>query len=189
MPQTLSAVQICTNALGMLGEDSIIALTDTSSRAIWCNSFFPSARDASLEQMKPNFAKKIRTLAQISPAPTIKWDYGYTLPADYITMVEIIPALKDYEIIDQTLYTDEAAVDIIYIFRDTDTTHWSPLFTEYMTYKLAALLANPLKADLEHAQLLDRKAEMIRVKAQILDAQEESTKALTADDLITVRNV
>lgn len=187
MGSTVSVVQLCTNALSLLGEQEILSLTDNTKRANLCNNHLPMARDAALEKMKPNFAKEYRSLSQLATAPAFKWDFGYQLPSDYITTVELRPKRTDYEIVGDRLFTDETEALLIYIRRVTDTTLWTPLFVETMEYKLAALIAPVLKSDQAIAARMDQLFRLTALQAQTSDAQEESTKPIEADDLIIVR--
>lgn len=196
MGQQASPVAICSNALSQLGEAAITSLTDGTVRSNQCNSHFGPARDQALERMRPNFAKTVVVLAQASPAPSIKWDAEFPLPSDYITMVEVLPAGAgqaftpvDYEIIGQSLFTDQATIEIIYIKRVTDSTLWTPSFALALMYKLAALIAPLLKSDKTWAESMELQFERTLEIASVIDAQEESTKPIQADDLIVVRSL
>jgi hypothetical protein len=187
MPQTLSIVAICSNALTLLGEQTITSLTDGTTRANLCNAHFPSVRDETFEELKPNFAKALIKPPKDITVPTFKWEASYTLPSDFITVVEVLPRRIDYEIVGLQLFTNANGVEIIYIRREADTTKWTSLFASAVMYKLAMRLSIPLKNDPNVLKMMTELYEVTRRRAMIEDAQQEPTKPLDADDLLLAR--
>ena len=187
MPQTQSVVQICSNALYLLGENAITSLSDGTLRSQLCASHYPAARDQALQDFRPNFAKAYFTLAASVTAPLFDWSINYPLPADYITMVRTFPELVDYEVVGTSLYTDTSSLKIKYIKRVEDTTMWTPLFADAVMYKLAERIAPVLKAAARD-EMIAQYQEAKRL-AKLDDSQEESTEAIQADDYITVRYI
>lgn len=182
-----SAVTICSNALSLLGESPILSLLDSTQRARQCNNHYAIARDATLMAHPWNFAKLSRTLVQGSTAPTIKYSAAFTLPSDYLRMVEVLPRLTDYEVMGADLQTNENAIDIIYIQRVTDVSRYSPMFVEALEHKIASLIAPVLKSDHKIADRMQALFRDIITRAKIVDGQEEATVAIEADDLIDAR--
>lgn len=185
MPQTLSSVAIASNALNLLGEQSITSLTDGTVRANLCNAHFAPSRDQALEDFKPNFAKAYKALAASVTVPITIWSYAFPLPADYIAMVEVLPAYSDYEIVSNHIYTNESSAIIKYIYRQTDTSTWTPMFADAMMYQLAYRIAPVLKAS-KRDEMMAAYTEAKRL-AKTIDSQEESARVINADDLLTVR--
>jgi len=187
MPQTLSTVAIASNALNLLGENEITSFTDDSVRAKLCNRHFSPSRDQALEDFKPNFAKAYMTLAAsvTSPISGSGWIYSFPLPADYIAMVEVLPEYTDYEIVSNHIYTNESSALVKYIYRQEDSTTWTPLFSDAVMYQLAYRIAPVLKAS-KREEMFEAYLEAKRL-SKTIDSQEESSKIVQADDLITVR--
>ena len=187
MAQQLSIVQICSNALHMVGEDSITSLTDGTKRANICNSHFGTVRDQALEDFKPKFAKKYATITPDVTDPSFEWDSRFLLPSDYITMLEVYPATKDYEITGDYIYADETSIKIKYIARITDSTKWTPQFAGCVELGLAAVLALVFQPQL--ARSLNDAYELKRTRSRISDSQQNPSRPIEADTLITVRYV
>ena len=61
-----SEVDLCNNALGQLGEDSITSLDDNSKKARLCKRFYPDARDTVLRAYPWRCAIEFQTLNQLS---------------------------------------------------------------------------------------------------------------------------
>ena len=86
------------------------------------------------------------------------WPYAFALPTDFI-LLDSINANTDedygygnmgsdeYEIMGQFIYTNTQQTSIKYVSNDQDTTRWDPLFADCVTYKLASMIATPLRQD------------------------------------------
>lgn len=185
MSQPLSAVNICSNALNLLGEKSITSLTDGSVRANLCNAHFGAVRDEELQLLRPTFSRKFRTMVAGVAVPNHTWGLLYQLPSDYLTMFNVTPRRTEYQIVGDQIYTNETALYIEYVARTEDTTKWSPLFAQLIMYRVAERIAPVLKAEMREAmKALGDEAER---KAWTSDSQSESTVIVDADDLLDVR--
>lgn len=88
------------------------------------------------------------------------WPYAYELPDDFVLMEALNENVganastgftgensSDYEIIGETLYCNQAQAVIQYVKNVTDTTKFDPLFLDALTFKLAGMIATPLRMD------------------------------------------
>lgn len=157
-----SEVEICNLALARLGDDATVSsLTppEGSAQAGYCARFYPMARDSLLEMHPWKFATRRAHLSP-SSAPAWDWRFSYAQPANTLRILAVLSpnaATEDvsqpYESeIDvsgnQIILTDVATATIRYITRVTDTTKFSPLFTDALSWLLASNLAGPvLKGD------------------------------------------
>ena len=179
-----SVVDICNQALYLLGHDSITALDDGTRRANLCNLLWPEVRDTVLSDHPWNCCIARDELAQDATTPEFEFDYRYALPTDPYCL-RVISC-------DQDQYTDEngqaaypwkvegrfilinvgTTVKIKYIARITDVAQYPPNLVTAMAAKLAAELAFPVtrsssvRSQME--ELYDRKI----AQAKIVDAQE-----------------
>ena len=87
-------VDICNIALGRIGVDRTIASLDEASKeGRNCKRFYPLARDLVLEAQPWPFAIRAKALAPAVVAQLVPgWSYGYTLPADAASVIEVVPA-------------------------------------------------------------------------------------------------
>lgn len=166
-----SVVDICNQALSHLGDGATVASIDPpegSAQAEHCARFYPAALAALLEMHPWAFATRRITLAAVNN-PSTTWAYAYALPSGCINLISILApdATDDYSAnVAGGLYTpqnfsleiDENGNDIIltnqvdavlrYVVLVSDTTRFSPLFVEALTWLLASKLAGPvLKGD------------------------------------------
>lgn len=184
-----SEVQICNSALIKVGADLIIALTDDNKRAKICNHQYPIIRDEVLSAHPWNFAIERVEIAELLPAPTFgEYENWFELPSDCLRVLNQIDAdgLDWVKEGDKVLANTET-LKIRYIKRVTDTTLYSPTFTEVLATRLASDLAWSLSQNAEMSDaLLARYERMIR-PARSYDAQEGSVKALKTSTWLNSR--
>lgn len=163
-----SAVDICNLALGHLGDRATVASLDPpegSAQAEHCARFYPLARDTLLELHTWGFASKRATLAQLVSTRS-EWEYSYAMPADVIRLLSLAPAsltgdnnviatqdgaFAPYPFVRESnddgadvVYTDVEDAILRYTARVTDTTRFSPLFVQTLSWHLAGMLAGPV---------------------------------------------
>jgi hypothetical protein len=150
-----SVVDICNLALSHLGDAatvSSISPPEGSPQAEYCQRFFPVARDALLEMFSWNFATKRVLLTEIADAAPVTWAYAYGMPNKCLRVLNIYPdgTIADDDGDDYTIESDGATTMIFtntplatarYIESVTDTTRYSPLFVNALSYLLASYLA------------------------------------------------
>lgn len=145
-------LDICNEALDFCGADIIADLTDQNVRAQACSRSYPLALGEILEAHPWPFAKKQVALVAAT-APDFDWNYAYTLPADYLTMIKLNGILFEgqpsgwFEIQSGLLMTDESAANVQYIGNAPDETLFPPLFVIALARLLASKICTPLRQD------------------------------------------
>jgi hypothetical protein len=143
-----SITDICNQALGRLGAETITGLDDASPSARFCNVYYTQTRDEVLRAHPWNFAIKRQTLTS-SGAADSGWSYKYTIPNDCLRVLQL-NGFEDYEARDKFgiearyLVTDEDTANIKYIARIEDVNLYDPVFIEALAVKLASKLATCL---------------------------------------------
>lgn len=172
-----SEIDICNLALANLGDPATVASLDPpegSAQAEHCARFYPHARDTLLEMFPWSFATKRASLAQVA-FDWPQWQYAYATPSDMLRAVSILsPDSTDdqtvvaahSEIKTPQVFAIEAASDgsriiltnqedatLRYTARVTDTTRFTPIFTQALVHHLASMLAGPImKGDVGAAE-------------------------------------
>lgn len=177
-----SDVDICNNALGLLGDPgTIVSISPASgsAEAVHCARFYPIARDSLINMHSWGFATKRVNLALLADTPPSSWQYVYQSPADVLNYLAVFDpnASDDYSSsypqagslnasaayssmvgvytpqqfaveLDangvSVIYTNQQNAILKYSARVTDTSLFDPLFSEALTWLLAAKLAGPL---------------------------------------------
>lgn len=186
-----SVAQMCNMALGRIGVSATIAdITESSTAARACNTFYEATRDRLLAAYPWPWAAKRATLAALTDGERDGWEYAYALPADCLTPRELFPenravASKDrrrfvveYDVTTAKaiLLSDEEAPELLYTatFSLNVVGHFPPAFTDALAWALAAELAMPLavKSDLRVRAEQMANLTLERAIATALNSQE-----------------
>lgn len=147
-----SVTSICNAALAHLGQNQIMAVTDESQTARFCNVYYEPTRDEILASHPWKFALKREVLSQLTTTPVSEWDYEFQLPADCIRVMSANACWwwgseGVWVVEGGKLLTHSSGASIKYIHRITDAVKFTPLFCEALAVKLASKLAMPLTGD------------------------------------------
>jgi len=179
-----SVIEICNNALLDLGEDVIMSLGDENKSAGLCNHRWPAVRDAVLRAHPWNCAMTQAELAAATAAPLWKWEYKYTLPTDFLRIVQIVgqdgTQIADWEIQGGVIFCNEdAPIFISYVRRETDPKKYDSLLDETLASRLAATLAYPLSGSTSLAQAYWDIYQQRLAEARGVDAREGVPESVT----------
>jgi hypothetical protein len=153
-----SVVDICNLALAHLGDEatvSSISPSDGSAQADHCVRFYPIARDVLLELHDWNFARRRTAMAETANTPPDVWAYEYAMPANVIRVRAVLDESGDEDkprrFLQGTdangakvIWTNEPSATLLYTHAITDTTKFSGLFVNALSYLLASYLAGPI---------------------------------------------
>lgn len=199
-----SVVDICNLALARLGDDATVASIDPpegSAQAEHCWRFYPIARDSLLEMHDWKFATRRALLAELT-VESFNWAFAYAEPAELIRLISVLPttASSDDESAqfdaeagadgEPVIYTDVANATLRYTARVTDTTKFSPLFTDALAWLLASHIAGPvLKGDAgaAAAKASYQNFRMVLALATVSDANQRKVKPTHKPDWIAAR--
>ena len=178
----LSATQICSAALVLIGERPISDIEDTGNpNAVRCKAVYAKSRDALLREYAWGFATKRVALAQAATAPVFGYTYQYPLPADCLRVLETQDASIVYELEDGYLLTDEEEIQIRYIARVTQTGKFDSLYTECLSIRIARELAYAVVKKLSMVQAMDELLKRAMPAARQIDANEGNRAAPTPE--------
>lgn len=176
----VSAVSICSNALLMLGSQTIASFDDNSDRARQCANIYPLVRDYVLSSHPWNCCIKRVKLSPDVATPAFDWTYQYTLPADFIRMLSIGEGgyQDDYDIENGKILTDAAIVNLRYCFANQVEATWTPLLVMAVTLSMRAVLAYPITQSTSLEQLIDQAIEPTLRRARTIDAMDQPPETL-----------
>ncbi len=174
-------IEIYNGALGKIGVGEITSLTEDSEQRIKLDSQYDTALEATLESFFWRFAQKRVQLAKDSSSPEFGFENQFILPADCIKIKEPWAESTDPDSIvweeeGEFILSDEEDFYMIYTFRQENVGKFTPLFSEALEYKLASLVAMPLKNNRTLAEQLDFKFGQTIIKAAIQDAKRRSVR-------------
>ena len=76
-------------ALAHLGQNQIMALSDDTAAARFCDTYYEQSRDEVLASHPWTFAMKRANLSALIAVPISEWEYQYQLPTDCIRVMQM----------------------------------------------------------------------------------------------------
>lgn len=154
MASEVDIVNLALTHFGQRANVSSIDPPEASAEAIHGARFYPIARDELLEEGTWTFATRRLQLTEMTNDRE-DWAYKYALPNLCIKprimlpdgygddLVEGVP----FQLEGSALYTDAEDAHLVYTFRQTDPTKFTPLFVTALSWRLASYLSGPITKD------------------------------------------
>lgn len=193
-----SETDVINDALSQIGASNITAIDDGTVNANHAQRLYPALRDSLLRSHHWNFAMKRAELAQDATPPLFEFAFSYTLPADFLKIVEYNGASLDtstlalfdsqeasrYRIEGRKLLTNDGEVKIVYLYRVTDPNIWDALFYQVVAGWLASKFASAIAKDHQKSRSLLQEALTILLPiAMAVDGQEGTIFPMMSDSL------
>ena len=195
-----SVVDICNEAMDLLGAATITALTENSKEARLCNRRFETVRDAVFRAHTWNVSIQRSSLALDTDTPAFGFAYQFSLPTDpyclrvvsfWNSNVNNDVAAYDsnvmFKIEGRKVLSNEGTCSIIYIARVTDTEQYDPLLSSTIAHKLASETAYAITGSNSLAQSMYALYQARLSEARSMDALEGYPEQLQADTYTNAR--
>lgn len=188
-------VQICSNALLMVGAQTINSLdaSDLSDRQRICVNLYPMVRDYLLTSHPWNCCRKRALLNPDATPPAYGYANSFTLPADFARMSwisdgpdETDPTV-DYVIENGKILCDSSPLYLRYCYLNQNEGNWSPLMVMAATQMMRALLAYPITQSTSLEQLLEQTLQPYLRQARAIDSQDMPPQTLGDYPLLSAR--
>jgi hypothetical protein len=205
---TLSAgntdVDTCARALVCLGLKPINSLLGDDDKVVTCRTLYPMVRKEVLSRYPWRYTIAKRQLVRLTSTPVNEYKYAFQLPSDRLAGPRAVfssglsgaPTIKEYDIYQDHLYTNEPAIWIDYQASQNESKD-PPYVQTLMVYVMAARLAEPLTDDSSKGERWDMMAYGSPAEKQMggyfetakaLDAQQRPSQEISGDySLIQVR--
>ena len=156
-------VSICTQALLLLGSDTIASFTDTTNdAAVVCNRIYETVKRQTLSMYPWSFALVKQELTRSTTVPVNEWAYQYDFPSTAIsgTAVQVynssstrILPIQNYEIIytdsGPAIATSEEKIYIDFVSSVITEGLMPTYFVQLLVYMMAWHLAEPVTDQLD----------------------------------------
>lgn len=138
-------VEICSNALVLLGDDPIASLADGTPRAKACANIYALARADILRRHPWNCAIRRVILAPESATPPFDWKYQFARPDGWLRTVQIgyRDQQLDYAVEGVRIMANTNVLPMVYIANVTEG-EWDALLTSVMIKRMEVDLAYPI---------------------------------------------
>lgn len=195
-----SVVDICNEALDLLGAQTITALSENSQEARLCNRRFATVRDAVLRAHPWNIAITRKQLAKDATSPAFGFTNQYTLPTDPYCLrvlsfwdanvdneVAAYDSRTSFKIEGRKVLSDAGECRITYIGRITDTEQYDSLLSSTVAHRLASEIAYAVTGSNSLANGMQQLYEARLREARSIDAMEGTPDRIIANDFIDIR--
>jgi len=174
-----SDVEICSNALLLLGAKPISSLTAPSEgnadRVTLAANLWPQVRDDLLRAHPWNCAVKRRVLAPDATAPEFDFSARFLLPEDWLRTLQVgengVPL--DFRHEGRYLLADTDALPLVYVFLNADCSSWDTALVKVAIDRMAAAMAYAITQSSSLADSWMQRAELSFKRAKAQDGQDE----------------
>jgi hypothetical protein len=178
-------IQICSNALILVGHGAIASFTDGGAGANTAAALYDTTYENLLSQYRWRFASAKKSLNRLVSAPLNEFEFAYQMPSNYIVSVGINPRV-DFEIYEDKLYTNASAVDLDYIFKP-DESKLPGYFQRLLELNLASIFAIPVTDNSTKAEEYRKMySDQLRA-ARNIDSQSRPANAIMDSPLVDAR--
>lgn len=175
-----TAVSISSAALDMLGASSINSFSDPGENAGRCARAWPQIRDWLLRKHSWNAALKRIVLTPDAVPPAFGFTHAFTLPADFLRIVEVGDDLNQpaYKVETGKILADTTVLKLRYVWRNENPATWDSAMVYVATLAMAARLAYAVtnSASVEQIRLDELRVELQAAKS--IDGVEEDGEIL-----------
>ena len=171
-----TSIDLASNALLLIGEETISSFTDDSTAALVAANLYELTFESLLTLHPWRFASKQATLSRLTDTPVTDWAYAYQLPSDFMVAQHIDDATEMYQIYGDKLYSDNTTVILDYTFKP-DESFLPAYFAELLEYRLAAVFAIPITESATKGDYYAQLAERQMTKSKTIDSQMSPSSA------------
>lgn len=182
-------VSICSNALLMLGSQTISAVNENTPRATLATNLYESTRDAVLRSHPWNCAMKRIVLAPDTVAPAFGYPAQFTLPNDFMRVVQVGDDDEDidWKVESGKILAAGTALKLRYVFRNTIEASWDAMLVKAMELTMAAEMAYPITMSAAMRDSMQGELERYMKRCRAVDGQDDPAQQLGDERLLTAR--
>lgn len=182
----VTQINICNSALAKVGQGPISSISQETRAAQIIKSVFDLLQDEVMSAHPWNFAVKRATLAPTATPPLFEYAYEFDVPNDSLRVLETETDTtqidNNWVVEGRKILSNDAEVNIRYIYRNVDYNSWSPVFAETMAWRIAMSIAYALTQSTEREKACSVNYLAALAAARSTDGQEGTLRGLIADE-------
>lgn len=184
-----TGVSICSNALLMLGAQTINDFSDPVDRAKIAANLYPIIRDDLLRTHPWNCTIKRVLLAPDATPPAFGYANQFELPADFLRVLEVGQAGQqiDYLVEGRSILSDATSVELRYVYLNEVENTWDASLVGLLTLAMACAMAYPITQSSALQAAFEQKLAMAKKVARAVDGQEDPPQTLGDERLYAAR--
>lgn len=184
-----TGVSICSNALLMLGAQTINDFNEPLDRAKLAANLYPTIRDDLLRTHPWNCTIKRALLAPDATPPAFGYANQFELPADFLRVLEVGQAgiQIDYLVEGRSILADATSLQLRYVYLNEVENTWDASLVALLTLGMAAAMAYPITQSAALQASFEQKLAMAKKVARAVDGQEDPPQTLGDERLYAAR--
>jgi len=184
-----SAVQVCSNALLLLGAQTINSFDDESDRALLVANLWPNALEAILRSHPWNCAIQRVQLAPDAATPPFDYAYQFALPGDCLRILSVGERGENpqFELEGRKVQFDEALLNLRYVYRNDDIPSWDALLVQAAEAYMAMTCAYPITKSASMFEAMGNLWKLKLQQARTIDGLENPPEELGDYPLLAAR--
>lgn len=184
-----TGVSICSNALLMLGAQTINDFNEPLDRAKIASNLYPTIRDDLLRTHPWNCTIKRALLAPDATPPAFGYDNQFELPADFLRVLEVGQAgcQIDYLVEGRSILANATSVELRYVYLNEVENTWDASLVGLLTMAMACAMAYPITQSSALQAAFEQKLAMAKKVARAVDGQEDPPQTLGDERLYASR--
>jgi len=184
-----SSVSVCSNALVMLGDETISSFDEANDRARICANLYPQILEATIRAHQWDCCTKRVLLAPLAQAPAFGWAYQYQIPSDCMRILTdgYEGNRREYVVEGRQILSNNPSLQIRYLFRNDDGDTWDAGFVDVLTHAVAAYIAYAITQSDSVAGQAMQKYQMMLARARVADGQQGFPEQWSSSPFITCR--
>lgn len=184
-----TGVSICSNALLMLGAETINDFAEPVNRAKIAANLYPTIRDDLLRSHPWNCTIKRALLAPDATSPAFGYDNQFELPADFLRVLEVGQngCQIDYLVEGRSILANATSVELRYVYLNPVENTWDAGLVALLTVAMAAVMAYPITQSASLQANMEQKLSMAKKVARAVDGQEDPPQTLGDERLYGAR--
>ena len=182
-----SDIDICSNALLLIGEEVRASFSATSHGATVAANLYPETYKALLAEHPWSFATKEQQLSRLTATPDDEfgYDYAFQMPSDCLRVWYVAP-MNNHLIVDNLIYSNETSLFMRYLYQVPES-RLPAHFVKALEYKLASEFSVSITEDFQKAGYYEQKYMMALSKAKSIDSQQYPNISIQHMPFIQVR--
>ena len=184
-----TGVSICSNALLMLGAQTINDFNEPVDRAKLAANLYPTIRDDLLRAHPWNCTIKRALLAPDATPPAFGYDNQFELPADFLRVLEVGQngCQIDYLVEGRSILADATSLELRYVYLNEIENTWDASLVGLLTLAMASAMAYPITQSSALQAAFEQKLAMAKKVARAVDGQEDPPQTLGDERLYAFR--
>ena len=185
----ISAVDICSQALLLLGSEPINALTDNTPRAKLISRHFERVYQSVMRAHHWDSCTKRVILSPMVDAPTFGYSYKYQIPSDCLRVlgVDVNDRPIEHHIEGKKIICNESTVYLRYLFDNVDPSTWDAGLIDVVIYALAQEICYTLTRNASLAAYFQSEYEKRLRRARWSDGQQGIVRQIAGGDIANAR--